>query len=63
LPESFAPSAELILFPECYATIGPFYLRVSGAVAPSVLNLIVSPDRKYVSSSRKESINNNYNLN
>jgi len=24
LPESFAPSAEFNLFPECYAHIGPF---------------------------------------
>jgi len=24
LPESFAPSAEINLFPECYAFIGPF---------------------------------------
>jgi hypothetical protein len=24
LPESFAPSAEINLFPECYALIGPF---------------------------------------
>jgi hypothetical protein len=24
LPESFAPSAEINLFPECYALTGPF---------------------------------------
>jgi hypothetical protein len=46
LPESFAPSARLNLFPECYVFYRSFCLRVSGVVAPSALIYLVSPDVK-----------------